>query len=77
MSIDQILEFLNSWTSIFGNFIEYTTMPLEDFVPDWFSVVLPDQIANFTLFSVIFGAGFIVYIGVTIAKFILGSIPFA
>lgn len=75
MSYDSIIKFLNDWTNNFGGFIDFATRPLSDFIPQWMDLVLPEFIAQFTLFQVMFGVGFMTYLAVVIVKFVLDTLP--
>ena len=70
MTFNEMIGFLNQWMSTFGSFIDILFTRIGDLTGSVGQTILPQFIQDLTLFGVIFGAGFTIFIGYTLVKWV-------
>ena len=65
MSYDELFTYLDAWTSAFGSVAEKLNYSLADLFGRY-EVVIPDEYKSITIFGIMFGVGFSVFIIVSI-----------
>lgn len=70
MSMDEILNWVDTWASTFGGYIDTITVSIGELVGEdslW-SAILPTSIKNTTIFGLMFTTAFLLFISITIWK---------
>lgn len=72
MNFDEIIGTLDTWMGNFDKFFGWIYTPIGDLLVDieWLQFILPDALKNATIFGLMFGTTFFLFIMITMIKWI-------